>query len=139
MKALLVMDKFVVGGKNDEKLLEKMIKELGSEEPVTERAHKPNTAFLNRLLSNTERHNSKKDNNHRVEKGNREPRKTSGFGERTRKPNTAAFLKNSITNAQRLNSKRDTGKSSIKGRNMKPDEKVSKPVKKPNPKVEKNR
>lgn len=53
------MDKFVVGGKNDEKLIRKMIKELEGEEPVKERTSKPNTAFLNRLLSNTKRHNEK--------------------------------------------------------------------------------
>ncbi len=53
------MDKFVVDSKNDEKLIQKMIKELEGEEPVKERSQKPNTAFLNRLLNNTQKHNDK--------------------------------------------------------------------------------
>ncbi len=53
------MDKFVVDSKNDERLIQKMIKELEGEEPVKERSQKPNTAFLNRLLNNTQKHNDK--------------------------------------------------------------------------------
>lgn len=53
------MDKFVVDSKSDEKLIQKMIKELEGEDPVKERSQKPNTAFLNRLLNNTQKHNDK--------------------------------------------------------------------------------
>ncbi|CCH43502.1 hypothetical protein BN7_3052 [Wickerhamomyces ciferrii] len=53
------MDKFVSNGKNDDRLIQKMIRELEEETPVKKRSVRPNTAFLNRLLQNTTRQNTK--------------------------------------------------------------------------------
>lgn len=100
------MDKFVVDGKNDEKLIQKIIKELATEEPVKERSQKPNTAFLNRLLSNTKKQNETASARSESQKVKRDPHKVAKPDRKKIKWRSTHASKTSTENTSTKKSKR---------------------------------